>query len=546
MPTNGIHLLFHTYAHYNDAGTMVYETGRSPQQTFTVARSSSISYGFNRPTDTQLNRVRIYMTLAGGTVFYLEQVVTISVWDGTIQWANITKSDTTLDDQASAYLTNKGYENKRLYTDGVLPPLRYVIRAQQRLWGAGRMQRTGTNEDATLYWSELAPNWRDWPVVNANTIFGEPLTGLVEQNELVYPFTRNTRWRVTPNTYNAGITFEELEGGVGCVSHHTIVKVGGRLVWLAEDGFYATMGDGEPAYVSGDIEGTIRGLSQRRMLSAWAEDYDRERHEYRCHVTSSAEAINDLCLVFRTMDGINGDWCARWGFGRSCTSGGSIVIPGGKRTFFFGDHLGCVWQQDIGTSDGAGEGGTYQGTLSSATASVLTDSSAAFYTTGSGLRGAPVLVMDRDTGELIHARVYSNTGTALTLDTVLSRTPDAGDAYVVGGIPMSIESGDLTFGNPRVVKSIQMVTFEFEPQPRGKLAFHIAADQEKTDSTAWQFGGYVPLTQRVGYYRLDLSGVGVKGATGRAIRYCISAHDPNRAACLTHLSFTFDVRGDDP
>ena len=266
----GTYEIFHTYARYNDAGVMVYETGRSPVWSGTI--TGTTSYAFNDPTDTQLNRVRIYSTLDLGAVFFLEKVVTITAWAGALHWVTLSMPDTTLDDQATSYLTNVGYETKRTYADGVLPPLRYVIAAQSRLWGAGRMQRTGTNEDATLYWSELAPNWRDWPTANGNSVFAKSITGLVEQNELVYVYTRDTRWRVTPETYNAGMDFTELEGGVGCMSHHTIRKIGGRLVWLAEDGFYATMGDGEPICVSGDIEGTIRGLKKSRMVHAWAEE----------------------------------------------------------------------------------------------------------------------------------------------------------------------------------------------------------------------------------------------------------------------------------
>ena len=69
MAKSGTYILLHTYARYNVAGTMEYETGRSPTRTVTDV-TGTISYGFQNPSDTQINRVRIYSTLASGTVFY--------------------------------------------------------------------------------------------------------------------------------------------------------------------------------------------------------------------------------------------------------------------------------------------------------------------------------------------------------------------------------------------------------------------------------------------------------------------------------------------
>lgn len=166
---------------------------------------------------------------------------------------------------------------------------------------------------------------------------------------------------------------------------------------------------------------------------------------------------------------------------------------------------------------------------------LLSDPSATFYTTGAGLRGVPVLVMDRDDGTLISARVYSNTATQIRLDIPLSRSPDQYDAYVLGSVPTSIESGDLTFGAPQERKSISTAIFDYERRGKGKLAFYLAADPTSPTRTTWQFVGYVPLTGN-GRYLLPTN---VPAATGYTIRYCVMGTDPAALFALTHLAFEF-------
>ena len=167
----------------------------------------------------------------------------------------------------------------------------------------------------------------------------------------------------------------------------------------------------------------------------------------------------------------------------------------------------------------------------------LKDSAASFYTTGVGLRGVPVLVMDRDDGKLLHARVYRNTADILHLDVELSRAPDQYDAYILGSNPFSIESGDLTFGAPRETKSLRYALFEYERGGKGHLAFYLASDQTSTTRTNWQRAGNVPLTGP-GYCRLPLN---VPAATGRAIRYLVMSTIPGQNCTLTHLGFEYEV-----
>ncbi len=170
---------------------------------------------------------------------------------------------------------------------------------------------------------------------------------------------------------------------------------------------------------------------------------------------------------------------------------------------------------------------------------LLADSGAAFYTTGDGLRGAPVLLIDRDTGELLHSRVYSNTATSLWLDVPVTREPDQYDLFVVGSVPMTIESGDLTFGNPRVKKYLKFVTVEYERGAKGQLAFYLLSDPTSQTKSNWQFEGLIPLTGQ-GWYRLSLNS---KAQSGRVLRYQLISTVPGQPVSITHLSFSGDYGG---
>lgn len=173
---------------------------------------------------------------------------------------------------------------------------------------------------------------------------------------------------------------------------------------------------------------------------------------------------------------------------------------------------------------------------------LLSDASAAFYTTGKGLRGVPVIVMDRDNGTLIWSRVHHNTGTQLWLDTPLSREPDQYDVYFLGCVPVSLESGDLTFGDPRAMKSLKYLTVEYERGSTGGAAFYLASDvgTQITAQTPWRRIGHISF-RGTGKARLPIND---RASYGRIFRYILHAMNPAQAFVITHLSFDYEVDDD--
>lgn len=142
-----------------------------------------------------------------------------------------------------------------------------------------------------------------------------------------------------------------------------------------------------------------------------------------------------------------------WPVGVTC----STMLPdrsGALRMVFFTEASGTAnsyaWFDNIGTSAGAPPTApNLTGSVTSGGASTLTNSGAAFPTSGTGLAGVPVkLVRAADSSEETGI-IASNTATALTLGSAWTGSqPTSGDTYIIGGLECSWKTARLTMGDP--------------------------------------------------------------------------------------------------
>ena len=125
-----------------------------------------------------------------------------------------------------------------------------------------------------------------------------------------------------------------------------------------------------------------------------------------------------------------------------------------------GDENGCVWALGISAGiDGApaSASGTLRGTVTSATSTTLTDSTATFYTTGDKLIGVPVYIVS-GTGSGQWRIISSNTATVLTVSAAWTTTPDSTSVYRIGAIELILRTKwhDLGFGESKSFKKIRV------------------------------------------------------------------------------------------
>jgi len=172
----------------------------------------------------------------------------------------------------------------------------------------------------------------------------------------------------------------------------------------------------------------------------------------------------------------------------------------------------------------------------------LNDGGAAFYTGDAGLRGVPVIVMDRDDGTIQYSRVHSNTAKKLKLDVPLDTNPDQYDTYILAGNPVSVVSVDTHFGYPRTEKSIHHVTVEYERGISRNAYFYLVADPGRMDdeNLDWTFVAAVSFTGK-GYARFPVE---VADGTGRVFRFKVVAINPTSDLVITHMTFEFTLNAD--
>lgn len=202
------------------------------------------------------------------------------------------------------------------------------------------------------------------------------------------------------------------------------------------------------------------------------------------------------------------------------------TIDDGSTMTVAGDYWGRTFELFTGTREGV-PSGTVRGTLTAATMSSLTDSTAAFATAGAGLAGLPVAVQS-SAGTWTWRRIATNTATVLTLDTVTgsgyTSAPAVGSLYLVGGIEWYWTTPFLHFNAPFHQKRLQWLFVDFKPTGRHSVDVRARFDRATAVKTSLSFtpsadGG----VWGVMVWGQSLWGaVGVAGRKARINRVCVS------------------------
>lgn len=219
---------------------------------------------------------------------------------------------------------------------------------------------------------------------------------------------------------------------MGCVSQEACVEVKNKLyAWDEIKGPYWTdLTNWEPI---GDFKITrLLGTLNRDALEQIRAVHDEEHSLVIWAIPTIGSSRKRTLLAYHY---VLQSWLPPI-TGLEYTSLTQYTTTAGTLGVYAGDEWGRVWRLFDGDRD-APATGTVQGTVTSATSSTLVDTTASFYTTGSGLAGVPVAVVSP--AEVWQwRRIASNTGTSLTLDTTngttWSTTPQAGWTYIVGGL----------------------------------------------------------------------------------------------------------------
>jgi hypothetical protein len=267
---------------------------------------------------------------------------------------------------------------------------------------------------------------------------GDAITGLLSiSSTLLLIFKRKSIWAIygdDPTSWEV----RRVSASVGCTSHRSIVIIEGVAYFWSEQGPMAITGDSEP-------------ISIGKTLIAPTVGSDNIAYLQLGNVCAAVQQAQDTILFAVSLKTTDGDTSTRnhailpysyrlqrWHADRwdpiDVASFGVVSDSNAVPWVYIGSYGGQVFQWWNADNDGV-PSGTSRGTVTSAAATTLTDSTATFVTTGAGLKGRYLYAIDATGLTVQRRRIGSNTGTVLTLDTGVtwSTTPNATYTYVIGG-----------------------------------------------------------------------------------------------------------------
>lgn len=231
------------------------------------------------------------------------------------------------------------------------PKAKYITYFKGRLWAAGIK-----DDPFAVYWSApaLSPSGFAadvWPATNFETLAEDdnsPITGLATLNEHLIVFKQDSIWQMTyngniPDTGEASYVPLQMVSGVGCVSQASIANVNGRLIFLAEDGFYQFDGTPNVVKLSGNIDEKIASIVAGRRKFSTAVHW-RTKNVYMCAVSIDGSRENDFVFVYdyleRGPDGLGAWWF--WD-GFSVQSWLKLESNTNDEQIFYGDDSGRLF-----------------------------------------------------------------------------------------------------------------------------------------------------------------------------------------------------------
>lgn len=283
-------------------------------------------------------------------------------------------------------------------------------------------------DDRNVYWSRQdKPD--SFPPLNYEPIEtgeGDVITGIYPfSDELVLVFTTTAVWGIFGNDPQTWI-IKAIDHTIGCLSHLSIVEFKGQLGWWS-DAYGPVYYDGNTIVRLGERDlGRdlyIDSVNPSRMAYSWA-GHDPQYNRIVWAVPSLGTSRNGRLIVYNyQLDRFESE---QWNpMPAACLAVG--YHSNGTLKLFLGNDYGQLFYFDDSVRHDGVPSGTTTGTFV-ATASVSSIAGTGFYTTGEGLKGRYVLLVDDTHKPIAKVEISSNTSTTLTLATTLT-TLQVGRTY---------------------------------------------------------------------------------------------------------------------
>ena len=272
-----------------------------------------------------------------------------------------------------------------------------------------------------IYWSkqDKADNFPSTNFEPIETGEGDEIRGMHPySDELLLIFMSTAIWGVFGNDPQTW-AIKPVDLTVGISSHNSIVPFEGRVGW-----WDPALG---PVYYDGTqiVRIGIRELGPDAVtsdLNLSRTDYVVAGHEHSGYRvmwanSSTGSSVNDRLFVYNYQ--LNRFEASYWD-GMDAASLCAGTAADGTQRLFLGNYKGQVFYFDKLSRNVGVPSGTTSGTFVPTATSVSSLSGTGFYTTGSGLVGRKVVIVDGNHQPVAKKRITSNTSTTLTLESAVT------------------------------------------------------------------------------------------------------------------------------
>ena len=227
------------------------------------------------------------------------------------------------------------------------------------------------------------------------------------------------------------------------------------------------------AYLGTEREETVILKEWARFKSAkkWyiSVGYDETKSQILFSYSRDDDDGNSAIAVFSLA---TGEWLLPWT--RRMFSYGELLDSDYSPRNVVGSDLGSLFQDRLGFRDGF-DRGTLQGTVTSLSGRIVTDTGASLYTGGEGLYSA-LVEFRSETNLVSYAYIVGNTGTTFTVLGFADPEPQVGWTYKIAVIPWVVITGYIDGGSPHNRKEFDSLQLRYTQGRSGTIRAAVAVD----------------------------------------------------------------------
>lgn len=355
-----------------------------------------------------------------------------------------------------------------------VPICKYILEHKRKIYGLNVIDSTDADAGAKVVISEIGSDGNPNPHRFTQSFYvggsdrGGEIAGAAILHDQIVIYKERSIWKFNPTPGAQDLI--EVQRNVGLWAPRSLVDTGDFHIFLSDQGVMAFDGV-NVTNLSEEIEDNIFDNSNSTHIRKAKAVYNKSNKQYTLWYPTSGSARNDRALMYDLRPGM-----LKW---QPPVTGKRIsFISTFRRTdrrdrVIFGDYLGYLYEDDIGSADGLSTG--VNSTATSGTFSTLVDSAANFSVTGDGLAGLLVRIHS-GLGAGQERVIASNDSQTLTLDSNWVVVPDSTSKYTVGGIDAYWQSKDYSFGAEDITKIFRHLRVRTQEEGLINLTCHYIID----------------------------------------------------------------------